>query len=205
MAEGVIAMAVAFTSEEKERAERTLLDTAEELFTTQGLKKTSLEELVGPAGIGKGSFYAFFDSKESLYLEVMLRRAPQVAERVAAVLTQPASEESLVAVMRAITDVLVTDPLYRRLLTRPEELDAVARRVGPDQIARVTPQIVTPLLDYLVAGQRDGVLVADIAPEVLVGVIRVVGLVVMHRDRFTPVYEQVLEATIRTLARGMLR
>jgi AcrR family transcriptional regulator len=205
MAEGVIAMAVAFTSEEKERAERTLLDTAEELFTTQGLKKTSLEELVGPAGIGKGSFYAFFDSKESLYLEVMLRRAPQVAERVAAVLTQPASEESLVAVMRAITDVLVTDPLYRRLLTRPEELDAVARRVGPDQIARVTPQIVTPLLDYLVAGQRDGVLVADIAPEVLVGVIRVVGLVVMHRDRFTPVYEQVLENTIRTLARGMLR
>lgn len=198
-------MAVAFTSEEKVRTARTLLDTAEILFTTQGLKKTSLEELVGPAGIGKGSFYAFFDSKESLYLEVMLRRAPRVAERVAAVLAQPASEESLVAVMRAITDVLVTDPLYRRLLTQPEELDAVARRVGPEQIARVTPQIVTPLFDYLVAGQRDGVLVDDIAPEILVGVIRAVGLVVMHRDRFAPVYEQVLEATIRTLARGMLR
>jgi AcrR family transcriptional regulator len=205
MTEGVIAMAVAFTSEEKVRTARALLDTAEILFTTQGLKKTSLEELVGPAGIGKGSFYAFFDSKESLYLEVMLRRAPRVAERVAAVLAQPASEESLMAIMRAITDVLVTDPLYRRLLTQPEELDAVARRVGPEQIARVTPQIVTPLFDYLVAGQRDGVLVDDIAPEILVGVIRAVGVVVMHRDRFAPVYEKVLEATIRTLARGMLR
>ncbi|WP_157777533.1 TetR/AcrR family transcriptional regulator [Nocardia terpenica] len=198
-------MAIAFTAEEKDRIGRVLLDTAEKLFTTQGLKKTSLDELVGPAGIGKGSFYAFFDSKESLYLEVMLRRAPQVAAGVSAALAHPAGEENLIAVMRAITDVLVTDPLYRRLLTRPEELDAVTRRVGPEQIARVTPQLVTPLLDYLAAGQRDGVFVDDIAPETLVEVIRAVGLLVMHRDRFGPAHEQVLEATIRTLARGMLR
>ncbi|MGO4617848.1 TetR/AcrR family transcriptional regulator [Nocardia sp. 2YAB30] len=198
-------MATAFTDEEKERIACTLLDTAEKLFTTQGLKKTSLEELAGPAGIGKGSFYAFFDSKERLYLEIMLRRTPQVAARVSAALIHPVSEESLVGVMHTITDVLVADPLYRRLLTQPEELDAVTRRVGPEQIARVTPQIVTPLLDYLAAGQCDGVLVEDITPEILVGVIRAVGLVVMHRDRFGPAYEQVLEATIRTLARGMLR
>jgi AcrR family transcriptional regulator len=198
-------VAVAFTAEDKHNIARVLLDTGEQLFTTQGLKKTSLEELAGAAGIAKGSFYAFFDSKESLYLEVMLRRAPQIAARVSAALAHPPGEESLVSVMHAITDVLVTDPLYRRLLTRPEELDAVTRRVGPEQIARVTPQIVTPLLDYLAAGQRDGILVADITPETLVGVIRAVGLVVVHRDRFGPAYEQVLEATIRTLARGMLR
>lgn len=198
-------MAVAFTAGEKQHIARVLLDTGEQLFITQGLKKTSLDELVGPAGIAKGGFYAFFDSKESLYLEVMLRRVPQVAAGVSTALARPPGEESLVAVIHAITDVLVTDPLYRRLLTRPEELDAVTRRVGPEQIARVTPQIVTPLLDYLAAGQRDGILVADIAPETLVGVIRAVGLVVVHRDRFGAAYEQVLAATIRTLARGMLR
>ncbi|GAA3714689.1 hypothetical protein GCM10022224_095420 [Nonomuraea antimicrobica] len=197
-------MAVAFTAEERARIARVLLDAGEELFTTQGLKKTSLEELVAPAGIAKGSFYAFFDSKESLYLEVMLGRAPRVAARVTAALADPPGEESLVAVMHAITAVLTGDPLYRRLLTRPDELEAVTRRVGPEQIARVTPLIVTPLLDYLAAGQRAGVLVADIPPETLVGVIRAAGLVVVARDRFGPAYEQVLEATIRTLARGML-
>ncbi|MFI6498207.1 TetR/AcrR family transcriptional regulator [Nonomuraea typhae] len=198
-------MATAFTPEEKERIARTLLHTGEELFTTQGLKKTSLDDLVGPAGIAKGSFYAFFDSKESLYLEIMLNRAPRVSAAVSAALTLPPGEKSLVALMHAITDVLAVDPLYRRLLTRPEELEAVARRVGPEQIARITPQIVTPLLDYLAAGQRDGVIVTDLAPETLAGVIRTVGLVVVHRDRFGPAYEQVLEATITTLARGMLR
>ncbi|TYB51147.1 TetR/AcrR family transcriptional regulator [Nonomuraea sp. PA05] len=197
-------MAVAFTSEEKARITGVLLDLGEELFTTQGLKKTSLDELVGPAGIAKGSFYAFFDSKESLYLEVMLRRAPRVTAGLTAALAVPPGEESLVAVMHAITGVLTGDPLYRRLLTRPDELEAVTRRVGPEQIARVTPRLVTPLLDYLAAGQRAGVLVADIPAETLAGVIRAAGLVVVNRDRFGPAYEQVLDATIRTLARGML-
>lgn len=198
-------MAVAFTSVEKARIAATLVDTAEQLFAAQGLKKTSLDELVRPAGIAKGSFYAFFDSKESLYLEVMLRRAPRMGARLREVLGRPVDEENLVCLMRAITDVLVDDPFYRRLLTHADELTAVSRRVGPEQLARVMPQIVSPVLDYLAAGQRDGVLVDDIAPDTLLGVIRTVGLLVMNRDRFGAGYDDVLEATIRTLARGMLR
>ncbi|WP_285033692.1 TetR/AcrR family transcriptional regulator [Mycolicibacterium sp. lyk4-40-TYG-92] len=198
-------MAVAFTSDDRERIARVLVHTAERLFAAQGLKKTSLDELVQPAGIAKGSFYAFFDSKESLYLEVMLRRAPLVGARLAEVLGRPVDEENLVAVLRAITDVLVNDPFYRRLLTHADELTAVNRRVGPEQLARVMPEVVSPMLDYLAAGQRACVLVDDIAPETLLGVMRSVGLVVMNRDRFGADYEDVLEATIRTLARGMLR
>jgi len=198
-------MAVAFTSDEKDRIVRVLAETAERLFATQGLKKTSLDELVHPAGIAKGSFYAFFDSKESLYLEVMLRRAPQVGARLAEALARPVDEENLVGLMRAITDVLVDDPFYRRLLTHADELAAVTRRVGSEQLVRVMPQIVSPVLDYLAAGQRAGVLVDDITPAALLGAMRSVGLLVMNRDRFGADYDEVLEATIRTLARGMLR
>jgi AcrR family transcriptional regulator len=198
-------MAVAFTSDEKDRIVRVLVETAERLFATQGLKKTSLDELVQPAGIAKGSFYAFFDSKESLYLEVMLRRAPQVGAGLTEALAGPVDEENLVGLMRAITDVLVDDPFYRRLLTHADELAAVTRRVGSEQLERVTPQIVRPVLDYLAAGQRAGVLVDDITPAALLGVMRSVGLLVMNRDRFGAEYDEVLDATIRTLARGMLR
>lgn len=198
-------MAVAFTDREKHDIAKVLVDTAEELFATQGLKKTSLEELVGPARIAKGSFYAFFDSKEALYLEVMLRRAPQIARRFTGMLERPVDEEGLVAVMHAIADVLVADPFYRRLLSHPDELDTVTRRVGREQIERISPHLLTPLVEYLAAGQRDGAVVDDIAPEVLVDVIRAAGLIVMHRDRFATDYHQVLDATIRSLSRGMLR
>jgi hypothetical protein len=135
----------------------------------------------------------------------MLRRAPQVGARLAEALARPVDEENLVGLMRAITDVLVDDPFYRRLLTHADELAAVTRRVGSEQLVRVMPQIVSPVLDYLAAGQRAGVLVDDITPAALLGVMRSVGLLVMNRDRFGADYDEVLEATIRTLARGMLR
>lgn len=198
-------MAVAFTQDDVARVTNALLDTGEELFVAKGLKKTSLDELVAAARIAKGSFYAFFDSKESLYLEVMLRRAPGVAERITATLVHPATEQRLVNVLRTITDVLVDDPLYRRLLTAPDELDAVTRRLGADHISCLTPYLVTPVLDYLTEGQQHGTLVDTIEPAVLLQVVRTIGLVVIHRDRFEPDHEVVLDATIRTIARGMLR
>lgn len=135
----------------------------------------------------------------------MLRRAPQVGAGLTEALAGPVDEENLVGLMRAITDVLVDDPFYRRLLTHADELAAVTRRVGSEQLERVTPQIVRPVLDYLAAGQRAGVLVDDITPAALLGVMRSVGLLVMNRDRFGAEYDEVLDATIRTLARGMLR
>ena len=65
-------MPPAFSTEERARITRVLMDNGQRLFTTQGLRKTSLDDLVRPAGIAKSSFYSFFDSKEALYLELMM-------------------------------------------------------------------------------------------------------------------------------------
>lgn len=196
-------MAIAFTADERERIRALLLDAGEDLFASQGLKKTSLDELVAPAGVAKGSFYAFFDSKEALYAAVMVRRAPLIAERLAPALAAPADVDGVAALLREFTDVLTTDPFYRRLLTHPDELRAVARRVAPEDIARVGPHLVTPLTDYIERGQRDGLLVADIAPETVMGVMRSAGLIVMNRELFGEDYPRVLDATVLTLARGL--
>ncbi|TDE20922.1 TetR/AcrR family transcriptional regulator [Nonomuraea mesophila] len=197
-------VAVAFTDEERARITADLLDAAERLYASQGLKKTSLEELVAPAGISKASFYAFFDSKETLYKEVMLRRAPLIAERHSAVFRRPASVESLAEVMRAMTTVLTTDPFYRRLFTHPDELQAVSRRIGAQEIARVTPYIMTPLLEYIAKGQAQGVITRDVEPEIVMGVMRTIGLIVMNRHMYGDIYDAVLNATINAIARGMV-
>ncbi|TDD34935.1 TetR/AcrR family transcriptional regulator [Saccharopolyspora elongata] len=197
-------MAVAFTEEERERIAERLLDAAEQLFAAQGLKKTSLEELSAAAGIAKGSFYAFFDSKETLYKEVMIRRAPLIGRQLASVLGQPVSVQVIAALLRQMTTVLTTDPFYRRLLTHPDELRAVSRRVGSAEVARVAPHVVTPLLEYIAKGQRDGRIVDDVEPEVVLGVLRTAGLIVMNRELFGDASDQVLDATIDALARGLV-
>lgn len=43
-----------------------LLDTAFELFTTKGMKHTSIQDIVEKAGVAKGTFYLYFKDKYEL-------------------------------------------------------------------------------------------------------------------------------------------
>lgn len=60
-----------FSVGSKEMVRQRLLETGKSLFTKYGLRKTSIDEIVEAAGISKGSFYAFFPSKEVLFFRIL--------------------------------------------------------------------------------------------------------------------------------------
>ncbi|TCL55258.1 TetR family transcriptional regulator [Kineothrix alysoides] len=60
-----------FSEEEKEQIRRRLLEKASEQMLEKGIKNTKISELAKMVGIGKGTFYHFFSSKEMLVMEVM--------------------------------------------------------------------------------------------------------------------------------------
>ena len=60
-----------FSTIETEQIRKILIKKGQELFTSVGLRKTTVDDLVKSAGIAKGSFYKFFPSKEILYLEIL--------------------------------------------------------------------------------------------------------------------------------------
>ena len=62
----------AFTETEKETIRARLIESGRACFGRYGLAKTTVEDLVKPVGIAKASFYLFFDSKESLYVETVI-------------------------------------------------------------------------------------------------------------------------------------
>ena len=59
-----------FSDTEKEMIRQKLMQEGERLFTTFGLKKVSIDEIVRAAGIAKGSFYSFYTNKEHLYMDI---------------------------------------------------------------------------------------------------------------------------------------
>jgi AcrR family transcriptional regulator len=195
-------MAVAFEPEERARLTERMLTVAEKLFLTQGLRKTSLAELTEPLGIAKSSFYSFFPAKESVYLELMVRRAPELSGRMREAAERPTTRDRLVALMRTTADLLENDPLYRRLITHPDELAAVGRRLGERELERVRPHVLDPVTELVERAQAEGGLV-DAEPEVVIGVLRTVGLVVAHREEYGPAYRDVLDLTIEALATGL--
>ncbi|MEY9212514.1 TetR/AcrR family transcriptional regulator [Thermobifida halotolerans] len=199
-------MPPAFSAEERARITELLLDNGRALFTTRGLRKTSLEELVAPARIAKSSFYQFFDSKEALYLELMIRQTAEVKRRVIdeALYAEDDTRQALRRFLHATVTEITTDPLYRRLMTHPEEMRAVARRIDPSRMAALADNPVTALDDYIAREQRGGRLV-DADPAVVVGLLQIVLLTPVHAEhlRDPDRYPEILDLLIDIVATAL--
>ncbi|WFR58116.1 TetR/AcrR family transcriptional regulator [Anaerocolumna sp. AGMB13025] len=63
-------MARSFSEAEKDNIRDKLIKECEKSWITIGYKNTKIDELCSKAGISKGAFYAFFDSKEHLFCRV---------------------------------------------------------------------------------------------------------------------------------------
>ncbi|MCI8453195.1 MAG: TetR/AcrR family transcriptional regulator [Lachnospiraceae bacterium] len=73
-------MARGFTERERKNIKRNLLEACKRSWTQHGYRKTSLDELCRQAGISKGAFYLFFESKEALFCEVLCSVQEQIYE-----------------------------------------------------------------------------------------------------------------------------
>ncbi|MFI6905162.1 TetR/AcrR family transcriptional regulator [Nonomuraea sp. NPDC050394] len=193
-------MPPAFNQRERARITEQLLETATRLFAAQGLRKTSLQELTGPAGIAKTSLYAFFDSKEDLYLEAMLRQSEQVRRRVIdeGLSRGEDTRDSLRRFLRATVAELEANPLYRRLLAHPEEVALLATKLTPERMAQAEGGPLADLLEFV-----EGRLAGD--PRVVVGVLRAVLLVPLHAGELgADLYPAIMDRLIDAVTDGLV-
>lgn len=80
---------------QKEARRSAIIEAALEAFTQQGFTATKLDEVAERAGIGKGTIYLYFDSKENLFEEVVREKLFPIrdaAEAYVANFTGTASE-----------------------------------------------------------------------------------------------------------------
>ncbi len=56
----------------RKKKKEKILKTARGIFARQGFYSSKMEEIANAAGVAKGSLYLYFESKEALYVEVIL-------------------------------------------------------------------------------------------------------------------------------------
>lgn len=71
-----------FNEKEREEITQKLMFEGEKLFSKFGLKKVTVDDLAEAANISKGSFYAFYQNKEHLYIEINFKLQMNLYEQV---------------------------------------------------------------------------------------------------------------------------
>ena len=95
-------MARSFTEREKENIRKKLQDFCKQSWTQYGYKKTSVDELCKQAGISKGAFYLFFESKEALFCEVLCSVQEQICNAASEVIKKHKDKYGIAEALKLI-------------------------------------------------------------------------------------------------------
>jgi AcrR family transcriptional regulator len=122
-----------FTEHEKELIGKRLLEHGYKMFSAYGLKKTNIEEIAKAAGISKGAFYNFYESKETLFMDVVEEAEKRVRAELLAVidLPGPSTRARLFAVLKKAFDLFESIPILQFLTG--SDYDLLFRRVPADK------------------------------------------------------------------------
>lgn len=105
--------------QQKEARRSAIIDAALEEFTAQGFTAAKLDDVAERAGIGKGTIYLYFDSKESLFEAVVRRNLfpqPDMAELYIAGLEGSSAAEVLTAHFRNMYHFMKNDKVPHLLM-----------------------------------------------------------------------------------------
>jgi AcrR family transcriptional regulator len=105
----------------RERRRRAVLDTALRVFSEKGYHDTRISDIIEAAGIARGTFYIYFDSKNAIFHELLDLLLEQIRENVVGVdLSEeaaPIRDQLLVSVSRVL-EAFHQNPALARCVLR---------------------------------------------------------------------------------------
>ncbi|TNE85609.1 MAG: TetR/AcrR family transcriptional regulator [Deltaproteobacteria bacterium] len=193
----------AWTDEEHARIRDLLMREGRALFVRHGLAKVTIAELARAAGIGKGSFYLLFDSKESLFFAIHereeLRYRAAVEAELAPFEARGDGAGGIGAFARAAAVHLRDEP-FLRLLTEPGTVLALQRRLDPAVLEANREGDQAWIGGLLQRWKAAGMLPADLDEDLVFGCFAAFFALSLNADVVGPRFEEVVDQLARGLA-----
>lgn len=189
-------MPKAFNDREKELIRQRLLEKGRELFETYGLRKTNVEDLTRAAGISKGAFYLFYQSKEQLFVDVL----GDFEDRFRQVIFDEAfhaSGEPRERLRRTLQKAYLTwraSPLLSQF--HREDYEMILGRVPQEQMLRMLQSDEVFMAEFAARWAAEGVTLHGDS-RTINGLLKSLFYVSLHEEDFGPdVYPQTMETLL---------
>lgn len=172
----------AHTDAERQQIHQRLVEVGRDRFVRFGLHKTTVADLARGAGIGKGSFYQFFASKEELFMAVQEREeAAFKAGLIAEVDAAGNGRGAVVALLTCVTSRIDRHPFLRALL-EPEVMQALTLRLPAERVEAHRQADRAFFLGLTEDWKERGWLRDDVATEVVFDVLAAMFAVSLQRE-----------------------
>ncbi|WP_410599863.1 TetR/AcrR family transcriptional regulator [Amycolatopsis sp. lyj-90] len=149
------------TEDRQERAER-ILDAAAELLLRHGYRRVTVEDVAEHAGVGKGTLYLHWKTREQLFLAVMLREAARSIENLA----QAIEDDPELTLLHRMTRTQFLNVVRRPLLHAPYLADSgVLGKLAAKLHDNQDPRHHEAFLDYLKLQAEHGLIRTDLEVE----------------------------------------
>ena len=143
-----------------ERRKQELLQIAYRMFLQKGYEETSVDEIIAQAGIAKGTYYYYFETKEQMLEEVigmMISQEIQAAEQI--LQTDLPVPQKIVGIISSLRPTQEEAPIEGALM-KPENI------IMHGKVRKKLIETVTPLLSKVVEeGIDEGIFSCDHVPE----------------------------------------
>lgn len=192
-----------FDEEEQDEIREALVDAGEEYFLHLGPRKTTVEELTREVGIGKGSFYNFFDSKSELFMEVFIRVGRESVETtLQAVEDVENGQEGIRLLFTTYADWLEDHPIIQKFATDVDQ-DRFRRSLPADRFAAAERARDRRLAGAVERWQANGTIRDDVPSVTVVELLQLVLLLAVTNDQYDEEYYRKRDFAIETIARGL--
>ncbi len=192
-----------FTDKEKNIIGNQLMEQGKYLFSTYGIKKTSISDITKAVGIAQGSFYTFYDSKEELYFDILEMEERTIKEKILKDFNifdadAKSFKNFLLAGLKALDDNPFLQTLYNT-----QEYELLIRKLPEEKLQNHKDNDGNDLAPLIELWKSQGK-IRNYDLEAITGVIRSLFILAIHKKEIgSDVYEKTQELLVTLIANGL--
>ena len=188
-------MATKFTEKEMADIRAKLKEAAQKSASSTGVKKTTVDDLCAHAGISKGAFYKFYDSKEALFFEILEEWHTLMYGKALEIMTRDEALPGKERVYNALLFACQSFLAYSMAGFYENDVPFLLRKMSQEVLDTHYHSDEKHIADLI---EASGIKL-QVAPELASAVVRTLILSFSDYEHIGPLYPQVMELFIKSV------